>query len=56
MNNTSRQDFDAKIDAMRSTASSEDKRKEIVNDAMKDLRKHLKTIEDTEWQFEKNDQ
>ena len=52
--NLTQQDFDDKIDAIRSRASVEEKQKEIVNDAMKDLRKHLKTLEDTEWLFEKN--
>ena len=55
-NNLTQQDFDDKIDAIRSRASSTEKQKEIVHDAMKDLRKHLKTLEDTEWLFEKNDQ
>jgi hypothetical protein len=48
------QELDAKIEAIGPQASTEEKRKEIVKDTMIDLRKHLKTLEDTDWMFEKS--
>ena len=41
---------------MTSSTTSEQKREEIVEDIMKDLRKHLKTIDDTNWLFEKREE